>query len=120
MRLNGKQVLAHRIVYELTTGVDPGDLIVMHSCDNPPCCNPAHLSLGTVAENNRDRKEKGRSVRLQGAKHGQAKLSEDDVREIRRRFADGESQASLGSSFGVHFSRISQLIREPDRNWSHV
>jgi hypothetical protein len=120
MSLNGRQVLAHRIVYELATGVPPGDLVVMHSCDNPPCCNPAHLSLGTVGDNVRDAWSKGRQFRASGSLHGEAKLTEDAVREIRQRSERGESRRSLGRSFGVSESRISQIVREPERNWSHA
>ncbi len=45
---------AHRIAYFLATGDDPGDLLVLHSCDNPPCCNPGHLSKGDALENSLD------------------------------------------------------------------
>lgn len=51
---------AHRIAYQLTKGPIPDDLLVMHSCDNPPCCNPDHLTPGTDLQNQRDRRGKGR------------------------------------------------------------
>lgn len=55
-------VKAHRVAYFVSAGQDPGDLCVCHRCDNPPCCNPAHLFLGTIADNNADRDSKGRTV----------------------------------------------------------
>lgn len=54
---------AHRIAYELTHGPIPDGLVACHHCDNPRCCNPSHLFIGTVADNNADRERKGRSNR---------------------------------------------------------
>lgn len=55
-----RHVLAHRAAWIATNGPIPGGLHVLHSCDNPPCCNPAHLHLGTIAQNNREMVERGR------------------------------------------------------------
>lgn len=59
---DGAMRLAHRVMWEAVHGAIPDGLVVMHACDNPPCCNPAHLGLGTVADNNADRDRKGRGV----------------------------------------------------------
>ena len=58
---NNRMVRAHRVAYELSRGPIAGDMLVCHSCDNPVCCNPAHLWLGTAAQNSGDMRIKGRS-----------------------------------------------------------
>lgn len=55
----GRKMMAHRVVWESLHG--PTDLLVCHACDNPPCCNPDHLFVGSHADNNRDRAGKGRN-----------------------------------------------------------
>jgi hypothetical protein len=59
--LNGKLRRAHRIAYELTYGPAPKGLLVLHHCDNPSCCNPTHLFVGTAANNTEDMIAKGRA-----------------------------------------------------------
>lgn len=59
---NGKQELAHRLAWELANGPIPAGAWVLHSCDNPPCCNVAHLRLGTPADNVSDRDARGRGA----------------------------------------------------------
>lgn len=110
--------LAHRLAYQLATGQDPGDLFVCHRCDNKPCCNPAHLFLGTNGDNQRDASRKG--LLTHGSGHHNAKLTEDNVREIRRRRAEGESQYALARAFGIGRPQIAAITNRPNENWRHV
>jgi hypothetical protein len=112
--------LAHRLTYELTFGpFDPG-LHVCHRCDNPPCCNPAHLFLGTDRDNMRDAASKGRMVipHPQGTAHTLAKLDDEAVREIRRRVAEGETQRGVASRFGIPQVAVWRIVRR--KSWAHV
>lgn len=80
-RLNGKTQKAHRLAWTESNGPIPEGLNVCHRCDNRRCCNPAHMFLGTHADNARDRNMKGRQMKGRGSPL--AKLSEEAVRDIR-------------------------------------
>lgn len=111
IRVNGGNVKAHRLALELSDGVRRmPDEKVRHRCDNPPCCNPAHLIPGTQADNIADMVERGRVAR--GAQKPNSKLTPADVAEMRRRRQNGETQAALASEFGVTQSRVSVLTRK--------
>lgn len=118
----GRKVYAHRFAYALAAGKEPpADLCVCHRCDNPPCCNPAHLFLGSKAENNADMAAKGRArpPTVRGEQHGLSRLSEDDVREIRASYAaGGRSQRALARQFGVDQALIWMVIHR--KAWAHV
>lgn len=110
-----KSQRAHRVAYEIAHGVNPGALFVLHSCDNPPCCNPRHLFLGTAAENTEDMLQKQRHA------HGEvsyAKLSEADVRSIRRLRDKGWTHRGLAERFGVTHATIQNVIHR--RRWKHI
>ena len=113
------QVYAHRLAYELAHGPIPEGMYVMHSCDNPPCCNPNHLRIGTPADNARDRDEKGRARDPRGENAGTAKLSWEKVRAIRERWAaGGVSLAALGRRYGVSYTAISNVVT--GRSWKEM
>ena len=118
--LDGTMQAAHRLVWELTNGPIPQGLCVLHHCDHPGCQNPSHLFLGTIADNNRDMREKGRarSGRLRGQKNGQTKLTRQEVHMIRQLYATGKhTQALLGERFGIAQRTVSHIVRRERWAW---
>lgn len=119
--INGRLQRAHRVSYFLHYGVNPDNLFVCHTCDNPSCVNPRHLYLGTAADNNRDRDSKNRFVPpipRTGEHHHMSKLSAKDVDEIRFLYDSGSmNQRELAEKYGVrqpHISRIIHKVRWSD------
>ena len=111
----GKQVRAHRLSFKLFNGDLPDDLLVRHSCDNPPCINPEHLLAGTVKQNSEDAVERGRQAR--GETQGLHKLTEAQVSEIRAR-RPVESCRALAAEYGVSPAAISNI--SANKWWKHV
>lgn len=112
----GRLWLAHRYAYSISNNREPGLLLVCHTCDNPPCCNPTHLFLGTVADNTRDAQAKGRLAK--GERIGVSRLTASAVREIRARFVAGESKAALARAFSVTPRSVHLVVIE--ETWRHV
>jgi hypothetical protein len=121
---NGHAQSAHRISYLLTYGEIPDGLQVLHNCpegDNPACVNPRHLWLGTHQDNMDDMARKGRrkSTSQPGEKHGRHKLTEQQVLEIRQRYAlGGISQRALGELYGVAQWTVGLIVNH--KHWRHV
>lgn len=109
---------AHRAAWMLWVGPIPDGLAVLHRCDNPPCCNPAHLFLGTILDNNADRHKKGRSGAPRGIAHGKSKLTPADVLAIREQLAAGVEQEVIGRHYGVTQANISAIKYR--RTWAHL
>jgi len=105
--------LTHRLALELE-GVDTTGHYVLHSCDNPLCCNPDHLRTGTAAENSADMTSRGRQQR--GTKVNTAKLTEQDVLEIRA--ITGMKQQAIADQYGVSNATISMIINR--KIWHHI
>jgi hypothetical protein len=109
MRIEGRIILAHRLAYELKHGPIPDGMCVLHGCDNPPCCNVDHLFLGTNKDNVDDKLSKGRSG---------FKLTESDIRSIKKRLNKREPQESIAKDFGVSKSNVSLISR--GKAWAHI
>lgn len=114
-RRNGGTLKAHRVAVALD-GRNLDGLCVLHECDNPPCINPAHLRVGTKADNTRDMLSKHRG--LVGRRNGQAKLNETEAAEIRRRRNAGEPRKRLAAEFDVSGATITRIANR--EGWRHV
>lgn len=110
-------VLAHRYSYEQAVGPIPKGMIVLHSCDNPRCVNPRHLSVGTHRDNTQDMIAKDRHARQapRGEASGVAVLTEGDVRMIR---ASTESNKTIATRLGVATNTIRSV--RIGRTWGHI
>lgn len=110
---------AHKQAYMLAYGEIPDGMVVRHTCDNPICCNPKHLVLGTHKDNMDDMNTKGRCRYLSGENHGSTKFSDEQIKEIRRRCKAGESKTKLASEFSMSQSYVCLLAQDKFRKEAH-
>jgi hypothetical protein len=106
---------ANRVAYELMCGPIPDGMMVCHRCDNPRCCNPAHLFLGTAFENTNDMVLKGRAKGARGAKHHSTKLTAEDVHQIRAAVGDHKD---IAAKFNISRSYVWNI--KAGRKWAHL
>ena len=101
--LDGRRQLAHRVALALSQGVDiPGpEVKCLHSCDNPPCVNPAHLRWGSDADNVRDRDARGRRDAPKGEANGRAIIPDDEALALVLRVLDGETCVDVARGVGM-------------------
>lgn len=119
----GRTNRATRIIWEFAYGPIPEGVLVLHTCDVPSCCNPTHLWLGNSMDNHQDMVAKGRQIfpplKVGEANGGGGKLTEQDVRAIRKLRATGRyTLMQLGNIYGVTFGMIGHIINR--RAWAHV
>lgn len=114
MRANGRAVVAHRLSYQLFNGPIPSDRpMILHSCDNRACVNPAHLEAGTHTQNMADAVARNRFKRGEDVPH--AKLTGEQVQAIRR---DPRRQHVIAESYGVSQMTVSRVKR--GATWGHI
>ena len=107
----------HRLMYEFVHGPIPDDMLVCHTCDNPPCCNPAHLFVGSAYDNAMDRESKKRLNHPRGETHAHSHLTNEDVLAIRARFPQ-ESKVALSLEYRVSKSTIWRIVNR--KVWTHI
>lgn len=114
LRVHGRKERAHRMMFELYyQGVEAP--VVRHNCNNPACINPAHLRAGTPKDNAIDRVNSNRGGDLKGSKNGRAKLTDEQVREIR---GSNKTGAELARLFGI--SKVMACRIKRGEAWSHL
>lgn len=112
-------LLVHRVAWEMLRG-PVGPLNVLHRCDNPPCCNPDHLFVGTQRDNMADMWAKGRGKTnpSRGSGSENAKLTEASVRDIRSAHSKGVAGSVLAVQYGVSTTTVWNVIYR--RTWKHI
>ena len=112
---SGTTRLAHRLSYELFVGSIPNGLHVCHHCDNGLCVNPRHLFLGTPNDNAKDRNQKNRQAR--GERMNTHKLTEKQIKDIRRLWKDGTKEVDIARQFNVTQANICYILKRKTWAW---
>lgn len=108
----------HRFVWFALHGDIPSGMYICHKCDNPRCCNPEHLFLGTSSENAKDAFSKNRRIARRGELNGGSKLNDAKVREILSMLKSGEKKRTIARRFGIGVDTI--ILINLGRRWAHV
>lgn len=117
-RIGDSLYRAHRIALAVTYG--DTKLLICHRCNNPACCNPKHLYAGTQKDNIQQCYAEGRNRHgdNRGENHGNAKLVESDICEIRRLRVDGWLLREIAEEYDISFQQVSKVCRK--KLWKHV
>jgi len=117
LRFNGKVDTAHRVVIMLYHGIElTSDNVICHHCDNPICCNLAHLFIGTHKQNSDDKFRKGRFVSCPGDKNGTSKITEIQAVWMRSEWSKGGiKQRELGAIVGLTQQQVSKIVNNKAR-----
>lgn len=117
-----KKYKTHRFAFEISFRKLRDGECALHRCDNPPCCNPAHLFAGSNLDNFRDAQSKGRIRHERGEDRYNARLTENDIREIRKKYGKrgkgGMTGVALAKLYGVYPTMIHSIVTR--RRWKHV
>lgn len=108
---------ANRVAWTIANDREPGDLLIRHTCDRPACCNPAHLEVGTHADNCNDKMQRGRwrGGDQTGAKNGHAMLTVEQVGLIVTRIRSGWNNMAIARDLPVGHSLVSRI--RTGRSW---
>jgi hypothetical protein len=111
-----KMIRISRLIFEECFGPIQEGYFIRHKCDNPNCINPEHLEQGTPFQNTLDMLERNRQAK--GEKNGSAKLTENDVKDIRKLRVSGMLLKEISKRYGIGVSTVGQIVNR--RLWKHV
>lgn len=103
--------LAHRVSYEMHNGPIPKGMHIMHSCDNPACVNPNHLSAGTRSDNMTDCAQKGRNANMS--------LADASVIALLNDYIEGMGHSEIASKYGISIRTVPDFVSGRSRPWLH-
>lgn len=121
LMVNGKRktITAHRAVYMVMRGVTLApDVFLLHSCDNPPCCNPTHLRPGTHLENMHDRKTRGAGYPTGLDNHRAMPVSDETVAAVRAEYkwhTQGRGAPALAAKYGLSRAVVEHIVNRIGR-----
>lgn len=116
---SGKNILSHRFSWTIHNGPIPEGMNICHTCDNPPCVNPNHLWAGTTKDNVHDMIKKGRSNPPRGERQGNSKLTEEQVRSIRKEYIPGVTlQADIAKKYNIRYQTVDGICKR--KSWRHI
>jgi len=125
-------ISSHRMAWMLTNGEIPPGLCVCHHCDNPPCCNPSHLFLGAISDNNKDMVKKGRcnsrglpgkrkntKFIKKGEDHHHSKFTDKQIIEMRKDYNNPAfKKKDIAKKYNAHYCTIWRICTQ--RGWTHI
>lgn len=117
-RFGRRNTHVHRLMYQFYYGEPAPGKLILHHCDNPPCCNPEHLYAGDHADNTRDKVSRGRMNPVRGERCNFSKVTGEQVREIRRLRELGHTYPFIAKRFGLHSQHVYRLCKKA--YWKHV
>lgn len=114
-----KYLRAHRLAYVLAKGPIPEGMEIIHSCDNPLCCQPAHLSANTHQKNMDDMTSRNRTNGPKGRRQHLAKMDEEKVLQIRQMYTTGKyNKSALARLFNIRPATVNQIVTR--LTWTHI